>query len=329
MKIENVKAGEVFTGLKKDDRIHDVLIPVGVFDDSNSEDQKLKSLVPHKDKTYRFVARLLKPALVSMHYRHNILTVGPTGVGKTMLFKMIAATCNLPITRINGDGEMGRVEIVGYLGLPNPSDPNDDGYKMPALVRAIQRPGLVLVDEWDALRPEASLSLQPLLEDHSPGLMLVEREEFIPKHPDCIVCATANTRGLGDADGLYAGTQNQNFAQLNRFHNVMVVEPLPRDQVRAILRAFRYGENGDKSFDDDDIERFSDFYQAVINAKEDNSITTIVSVRSMIHLGVYYSEFGKAALEMAVANKMPSEKDRLVVLELGHRFDLAEDPANY
>ncbi len=322
MHVTNTPAHKVFPTLPKKSRIGQLNIPFGVFDENDPEDERLKTTVPEFEIGYKFPARIVKSLLLILHQRHNVLLVGPTGVGKTMVGKMLAAQCDLPYTRINLDGDIGRPELIGYLGLPDPTIPGDDGYKFPALVRAVQRPGIVCLDEWDAARSEASISLQPLLEDHRPGLLLIERNEYIRKHPDCTIMATANTRGMGDETGLYAGTQNQNFAQLNRFHLVIEFPPLSAENVDAVLKAQLYG-NPPEPLKEEARAALVQFYDAVLSAYKANSLSAPLSIRAILHLALYFQYLGTSALELVILGKLPTAKDREVIKGLAQRSKLA------
>lgn len=319
MEIQTVAAGTVFKALKKN--AAKLEIPVGVFDDNDEDDQRLKSLVPATDPFYRFPSEHVISLLLVLQERDNALLVGPTGIGKTMLPTQLAAKLHLPVTRINFHGELGSPEVFGYFGLPDPTKENDDGWKKTALVTAIQRPGIIVLDEWDAARAEMAIGLQRLLEDHDPGLFLSERDEFIPRHKDCIVIATANTRGLGDDTGLYAGTGSQNFAQLNRFHLVMEMTPLPEKNMRTILTKVEFNGRGLKT---EFVDALVKFYAATLSAWKQDELTSPLSVRMVLHFAKYFQILGPQALESTVLNKLPTDKDKISVEELADRCALAD-----
>lgn len=317
MRVQNIPVSKVFTGYGGEP-IGDLPIPAGKYKKNDEDDLSLTSLVPVVDKTFQFNASILKPLLLAFHFRHNILIVGPTGIGKTMSILTLAGRLRLPLTRIPCDGDVGRTELLGYLGLPDPKNPDDDGYKYPSLVTGIQRPGVVLLDEWDALRPEASISLQPLLEDHDPGVLLIERDEYVRKHPDCIICATANTRGLGDETGLFAGTQPQNFAQLNRFHVVVPVEPVKAEHLRIILD----GKN--LEVDSKILDAIIGFYDGWLSANKQGNIDCLPPIRLIEHFARYYSILGPSTFKLIVAEKIPSERDKRALEQIAVRFNLVE-----
>lgn len=67
-------------------------------------------------------------------------------------------------------------------------------------------------------------------------MLLHETNEIFELHPQNIICATANTSGLGDESGLYiAGTNVQNFSFQNRWDTVMQIEYLPAEEEEKIL----------------------------------------------------------------------------------------------
>jgi cobaltochelatase CobS len=323
MELKTVLAEEIFPQLAASKSAANAAkfeLPQGSFD-SSEEDQKLKAMVPAEDPYYRFQGAHLIPLLLLFQQRGNSLLVGPTGTGKTMLGLQLAHKLGLPTTRLSFHGEKGSPELFGYFGLPKPTEPDDDGWKWTALVKAIQRPGVIVLDEWDAGRPEIMIGLQPLLEDHAPGIFLDERDELIPRHKDCIVIGTANTRGMGDETGLYAGTGAQNFAQLNRFHLVLEMNPLSVKHMNAILKDTKfYGAK----LKEDLLTALTKFYELVINSFEANTISAPLSVRMMLHLAQYYQVLGPMAVELAVVNKLPTEVDRQTVREHAVRVELTD-----
>jgi hypothetical protein len=49
-----------------------------------------------------------------------------------MIAMQLGHKLNLPVTRINFQGDMGSPEVFGYFGLPNPVIEDDDGWKTTA-----------------------------------------------------------------------------------------------------------------------------------------------------------------------------------------------------
>lgn len=323
MDIEIREASQIFP--KVSGKPGKLRLPYGVYDDTDPEDERLIGLIPADDPNYLFPGPTLLTLLVILQERHNVLLYGGTGVGKSMIAMMLGHHLNLPVTRINFQGDMGSPEVFGYYGLPDPTKEDDDGWKWTALVRGIQRPGIVLLDEWDAIRPEVGIGLQRVLEDHDPGIFLTERDEFIPRHPDCTIIATANTKGLGDSTGLFNGTNVQNFAQLNRFHVILEMDPLPADRMEIILKKVKFNNTPLKP---DFVDTLMKFYKGALAAYKTGDLTTALSVRTVLHFARYFNLVGYTALELVVLSKVAQEEDRLALEGIADRVGLVDPKKN-
>lgn len=322
MEVKETTVSEVFP--KISGKPGQLVVPTGVFDPSDPEDAKLLTLVPDEDPDYLFPGIHVIALLVTIQERDNALIWGSTGVGKSMIAMQLGHKLNLPVTRINFQGDMGSPEIFGYFGLPNPNIEKDDGWKWTALIKGIQRPGIVLLDEWDAIRPEVGIGLQRLLEDHSPGIFLPERDEFIPRHKDCIVMATANTKGLGDATGLYSGTGTQSYAQLNRFHVIIEMQPLEKDKMQTILEKVEF--HGVK-LKEALVKALTEFYGLSLNAFKQDKLSAPISVRTMLHFARYFQLLGHGALDLALLSKLASDDEKQAVQGLADRVGLVDPKA--
>ena len=319
MKVTTIKAADIFPKMKGPSANLD--LPYGEYDENDPADQALMALIPKEDPFYRFPGVDTTTALLVMSERDNILVHGSTGTGKSSLPSQLCFKLNLPLTRVNCYAEMGAPELFGYMGLQNPNIPHDDGWKWTSVTLGIQRPGILLLDEWDALRPDAAIGLQRLLEDNGPGLMLPDIDRFIPKNEDCIVFATANTRGLGDATGLYAGTGSQNFAQLNRFHVVMEMAPLDKDKMELVLNGVTVRGNPLKP---DLVTSLVSFYQMTLDSYQAGQLSCPLSPRMMMHLARYYTLAGPPAISLVVLSKLPTEEDKAAARGLADRAGLID-----
>lgn len=119
MKIENVPAGDIFPKLKGN--AAKLKLPKGVFDPKDDEDVRLETLVPREDPYYLFPGIHVVPLLVVAQNRDNMLIVGPTGVGKTILATQLGCKLNLPVTRLNFHGELGAPELNSPSWVPRNS----------------------------------------------------------------------------------------------------------------------------------------------------------------------------------------------------------------
>jgi cobaltochelatase CobS len=78
--------------------------------------------------------------------------------------------------------------------------------------------------------------IQRVLES-SGKLTLLDQNRVIAPHPFFRIFATTNTVGLGDATGLYHGTQALNQGQMDRWSIVTTLNYLPAEQEEAIILA--------------------------------------------------------------------------------------------
>ena len=68
-------------------------------------------------------------------------------------------------------------------------------------------------------------------------LTLLDQNRVIAPHPFFRIFATTNTVGLGDATGLYHGTQALNQGQMDRWSIVATLNYLPAEQEEEIVLA--------------------------------------------------------------------------------------------
>jgi len=68
-------------------------------------------------------------------------------------------------------------------------------------------------------------------------LTLLDQSRVIEPHPAFRLFATANTVGLGDATGLYHGTQPLNQGQMDRWHVVVTLNYLAHDREVDVVLA--------------------------------------------------------------------------------------------
>ena len=129
------------------------------------------------------------------------MAVGDPGCGKTEFFKQFARRIGMPYNGITFDGQLSRAEIIGsFRQITTPTGsatPFVDGL----IPKLIQQPGILCLNEIDQCDPD----IQYMLHDVYEGGGLTIQEDggrFIPRHPDCFIVATANTKGRGSDNGL-------------------------------------------------------------------------------------------------------------------------------
>jgi len=180
----------------------------------------------------------MEALILSVKLNENILIVGPTGCGKTHHVLQLASRLNQPLVRVNMTGDIRVADFVGerVVELDKDSGESIITFQYGLLPQAMREGWWLLIDEFDAMPSAIGFVLQSVLE----GGDLVLKEnggEIIKRHPDFRLMATANTRGKGDATGLYTGTQILNEATLDRFGICVAAQYLPYHEEVKLIQA--------------------------------------------------------------------------------------------
>lgn len=174
------------------------------------------ALVPELDPDYLFDPQLTLAVLAGFVHQRRVLVHGPQGTGKSTHIEQIAARLNWPCLRINLDGQVARIDLVGRDAIVIRDGLQVSEFQEGLLPWALRQGVALVLDEYDAGRPDVMFVLQRLLEAQG-KLVLVEQQRVVTPHPAFRIFATANTAGLGDASGQFQGTVPLNQAQLDRW----------------------------------------------------------------------------------------------------------------
>jgi MoxR-like ATPase len=140
-----------------------------------------------------------------------MLLTGPTGSGKTKMVEQIHAKIQKELIRVNITIESDEDSLMGGFRLKN----GETVFVKGPVILAMEIGATLLLDELDLAHPMKIMCLQSVLE--GAGYFIKKTgESIVPKSGFCIV-ATANTKGSGDEDGHYVGTQTLNGAMMDRF----------------------------------------------------------------------------------------------------------------
>jgi cobaltochelatase CobS len=136
-------------------------------------------------------------------YHPNCWIAGPAGSGKTTGGRMLAKALNLPFF-FNGAVSMEH-KLIGFRDASGTyhSTPFREGYTIPAVYQ---------FDDVDSSENSALLALNAALANGECDFA----DRLMPRHPDSIILATANTWGLG-ATADYVGRVKIDAAFLSRF----------------------------------------------------------------------------------------------------------------
>jgi cobaltochelatase CobS len=190
--------------------------------------------VPEIDEHYVFDGDATRAILAGFIWNRRVLVHGYHGTGKSTHIEQIAARLNWPCIRLNFDAQIGRIDLLGRDAIVIKDGLQVTEFVQGILPWALQRAIALVLDEYDAGRPEVMFVIQRVLEANG-QLNLLEQNCIVKPHPAFRLFATANTIGLGDSSGLYHGTQLINQAQLDRWQIVVALDYLPHAAATALI----------------------------------------------------------------------------------------------
>jgi len=191
--------------------------------------------VPDVDDAYRFNTDATLAILSGYVHNRRVLVQGMHGTGKSTHIEQIAARLNWPCVRINLDGHISRLDLLGRDAVIVRDGKQVTEFQEGILPWAIQRPVALIFDELDAARPEVMFVLQRILEREG-KFTLLDQSTVLTPHDSFRLFATANTVGLGNHNGLYHGTNLMNQAQIDRWNIVAKLNFLPaKEEISIVL----------------------------------------------------------------------------------------------
>jgi len=273
--------------------------------------------VPAIDEAYRFDPDTTLAILAGFAYNRRVLVQGYHGTGKSTHIEQVAARLNWPCVRINLDGHVSRIDLIGRDAIAVRDGRQVTEFREGILPWALQRAVALVLDEYDAGRPDVMFVLQRVLEVEG-KLTLLDQNRVLDPHPAFRVFATANTVGLGDASGLYYGTQPINQGQMDRWQIVASLNYLPAPTelgiVLARVRAF------DTSAGRELVSRMITLAGLTRAAFIAGELATVMSPRTVINWAENVQIFGNVehAFRLTFLNKC-DEAERTTVAELYQR----------
>ena len=192
--------------------------------------------VPEVDSAYRFQREVTLALLAGFARDRRVLLQGLHGSGKSSHIEQVAARLNWPCVRVNLDGHISRLDLVGRDAVVLREGQQVTEFQEGIVPWALRRPMALVFDEYDAGRPDVMFVIQRLLERDG-KFTLLDQNKVLTPHPGFRLFATANTVGLGNLNGLYPGAQRLNHAQVDRWNIVAALNYLPAAQEQAIVAA--------------------------------------------------------------------------------------------
>ncbi|MBT2322933.1 AAA family ATPase [Variovorax paradoxus] len=192
--------------------------------------------VPEIDAVYRFNPDVTLAILAGFMRDRRVMVQGLHGTGKSTHIEQVAARLNWPCVRLNLDGHISRLDLVGKDAVVLRDGQQVTEFQEGIVPWALQRPVALIFDEYDAGRPDVMFVIQRILEQGG-KFTLMDQNRVLRPHSYFRLFATANTVGLGNLNGLYHGAQRLNHAQIDRWNIVASLDYLPADEEIAIVQA--------------------------------------------------------------------------------------------
>ncbi|HLR13450.1 MAG TPA: AAA family ATPase [Burkholderiaceae bacterium] len=280
--------------------------------------------VPEVDTAYRFNPEVTLAVLAGFAHDRRVMVQGRHGTGKSTHIEQIAARLNWPCVRVNLDGHISRLDLVGKDTIVIEDGRQVTAFQEGIIPWALQRPVALVFDEYDAGRPDVMFVIQRILERDG-KFTLLDQNKVITPHPAFRLFATANTIGLGNLSGLYHGVQVLNHAQIDRWNIVATLDYLsPEEELEIVLARVPFK----------DSDRGRDLIRAMIavanltrQAFAAGDLSTLMSPRTVITWAENCELFRDPALafRFAFLNKC-DEAERPLVAEYYQRsFDVELD----
>jgi len=197
---------------------------------------KKNEYVPEIDSAYKFDRDTTLAIISGFAYNKRVLIQGYHGTGKSTHIEQVAARLNWPCIRVNLDGHISRIDLIGKDSIIIKDNKQITEFKEGILPWSIQNPIALVFDEYDAGRPDVMFVIQRVLEKEG-NFTLLDQNKVLKQHPLFRLFATTNTIGLGDTSGLYQGTQQINQGQLDRWSVITTLNYLKFDKELEIILA--------------------------------------------------------------------------------------------
>lgn len=276
--------------------------------------------VPDVDPAYRFQPDVSIALLAGLAHNRRVLVQGLHGTGKSTHIEQIAARLNWPCVRVNLDSQLSRLDLVGRDMVVLRDGRQVTEFVEGILPWAVRRPVILVLDEYDAGRPDVMFVIQRLLERDG-RFALLESAGVVRPHPAFRLMATANTVGLGNLNGLYHGTQRLNQAQLDRWDIVVTLDHLAADEEIAVVRSRvpRFADEAGREL----VTAMVAVAELTRQGFRAGDLSTLMSPRTVISWAENTEIFGDAALafQLSFVNRC-DEAERPIVAEYFQRcFD--------
>lgn len=305
---ESIMYSDTFSGAKeylKKTKYPDIDL-TALMHKAEDWDEKDRMFIPEVNPHYTWQHHVLYPALMGLKHRMKILTVGPTGSGKTTFWENIAGVFNQPFYRLGGRGDM---ESDTILGKPNLSD-GTTGFSLGEFTKAFVGGYFILLDEPWKLPSYINMTFQRVFERN--GMLQIDDmdgelgdKQFAPHKYTQLVLAD-NVIGTGDGADHYPSTQIQDGSSINRMDMILKIDYLPQDQEVSLLTSmFSF-------LPEEQAKKAVQLANLVREGFEKRQLTASMSPRNLIAWmeTAYEIRDYKTAFKWVMMNRFASEEER-------------------
>ena len=276
--------------------------------------------VPAIDPAYCLNADVTLAVLAGFAFNRRVLLQGMHGTGKSTHIEQIAARLNWPCLRINLDGQINRMDLIGKDTIILRDGKQVTEFQEGLIPWSLQRPIALVLDEYDAGQPDVMFVIQRMLEREG-RLTLLDQNRVIEPHTAFRIFATSNTVGLGNWNGLYQGTQLLNHGQMDRWDIVAALNYLsPTQEAEIVLaRVPEIGINSSVSL----VQSMVELANLTRQGFAAGDLSTLMSTRTLITWAENWRIFNNLALafRLAFLNKCEAEEQPLVAEFYQRCFD--------
>ncbi|CAM3616125.1 AAA family ATPase [Polynucleobacter brandtiae] len=268
---------------------------------------QLSDLVPPVDPAYQLNPEATLAILAGFAFNRRVMLQGMHGTGKSTHIEQVAARLNWPCLRINLDGQITRMDLIGKDTIILADGKQITRFQEGLIPWSLQRPIALILDEYDAGQPDVMFVIQRMLEREG-KLTLLDQNRVIEPHPAFRIFATSNTVGLGNWNGLYQGTQLLNHGQMDRWDIVAALNYLaPQEEQKILLSKV-------PELSPEQSEQMIALANLTRAGFEAGDLSTLMSTRTLITWGENWRIFKDFHLAFALAflNKCEAEEKILI-----------------
>jgi cobaltochelatase CobS len=265
------------------------------------------NLVPAVDKSYQLNPEASLAVLAGFAFNRRVMLQGMHGTGKSTHIEQIAARLNWPCLRINLDGQITRMDLIGKDMITLEDGKQVTRFQEGLIPWSLQRPVALILDEYDAGQADVMFVIQRMLEREG-RLTLLDQNRVIEPNTSFRIFATCNTVGLGNWNGLYQGTQLLNHGQMDRWDIVAALNYLePTEEEKIVLAKV-------PELSREQSKQMIALANLTRKGFEAGDISTLMSTRTLITWGENWRIFKdlQLAFTLAFLNKCEAEEKALV-----------------